>query len=146
MPIAPRDILLGKLWLHIWITVPVSALSGLILGITFGCGFAGLVLVTLIPALLAFLSGVLGMVAGLKWAKLDYLSEAYPCMQSVSILVTMFGLMGLPIILGLGYYFLFDSLSPTVFLTLCALLLAALSIWLLGCMLNWGVRKWESLY
>lgn len=145
MPISARDILLGKLRLHILLTVPVSALSGLVLGLSFGCDMVGLMMVALIPALLSFLSGVLGMVTGLKWAKLDYLSEAYPCKQSVSVLVTMFGLMGLPILLGVGYYFLFDFLSPTAFLLLCGLILAILCYLLLRCMLTWGIRKWDSL-
>lgn len=146
MPIAPKDILLGKLRLHVLLTVPGSALSGFVLAVAFGCDLAGILLATLIPALLSFLSGVLGMVTGLKWAKLDYLTEAYPCKQSISILVTMFGLMGLPVILGVGYYFLFDFLSPTAFLAACGVLLAALDYWLLHIMLTWGIRKWNSLY
>ena len=146
MPIAPKDILLGKLRLHVLLTVPVSALSGFVLAVAFGCDLAGILLATLIPALLSFLSGVLGMVTGLKWAKLDYLTEAYPCKQSVSVLVTMFGLMGLPVILGVGYYFLFDFLTPTAFLAACGVLLAALDYWLLHIILTWGIRKWNSLY
>ncbi|MBR5569352.1 MAG: hypothetical protein IKW10_00475 [Oscillospiraceae bacterium] len=145
LPIAPRQILLGKLRLHLLLTVPLSAISGLVLGILFQCHPAELILVTVIPALSTSLSGVAGMVCGLKWAKLDYISETYPCKQSVAILVCTFGLMGIPVVFGLAYYFLLSSLSPTAFLALCAGVLAVLNSIFYRCLLTWGIQKWEQL-
>lgn len=145
MPIAPRQILIGKLRLHWLLTVPLSAISGMVLGILFQCRTADLLLVTLIPALMASLSGVVGMVCGLKWAKLDYISETHPCKQSVAILVSSLSLMGMPVVLGLAYYFLLSSLSATAFLSLCAGLLAVLIIVFYRCLFTWGIRKWDTL-
>lgn len=145
MPLASRDILLCKLRFHCRATVPVSMAAGLILAVTFGCGIADCLLVALVPGLLAALNGLLGMVAGLKWARLDYISEAYPCKQSVAVLVSMFGIMGIPLVLGLVYLLLMPYISVTVFLILCAALLTLACIGLYRVMVTWGCKKWESL-
>jgi len=145
MPVSSKQILLSKLSVHVWLTVPLSCLTGLVLAIAYGCGFADVVLTTLIPGLLALLNGLVGMWAGLQWAKLDYISEAYPCKQSLSVLVTMFGMMGVPVILGLGYYLIFSYVSPTLFLLLSALILAAGCYGLYRVLITWGAKKWDSL-
>ena len=146
MPVASRDILVCKLRFHCRATVPVSMAAGLILAAAFGCGIADCLLVALVPGLLAVLNGLVGMIAGLKWARLDYISEAYPCKQSVSVLVSMFGIMGVPLVLGLVYILLLmPYISATVFLVLCAAVLALACCGLYRVMVTWGCEKWDSL-
>lgn len=145
MPVSSRRILLAKLKFHCLLTTPVSTLSGLVLAVTYGCGPVEIVLCGAVPGLLTVLCGVLGMVCGLKWAKLDWLSEAYPCKQGIAAMVTMFAMMGVPIVLGLCYVLLEDYLAASMFLTLCALVLAAAGFGLYRVMVTWGVRKWDSL-
>ena len=145
MPVASRDILKAKLYFHILMTVPVSMLSGLVLSITYGCSIADIVLTTIIPGLLALFTGLVGLWAGLMWAKLDYISEAYPCKQSVSVLVAMFAPWSLAILLGVSYIFLSAFLSPTAFLVLCALVLSGLCFVFYRIVTSWGAKKWESL-
>lgn len=145
MPIPSKSILLGKLYFHCLMTVPAATLSGLILAITYGCSGPGILLCALIPGLLAVLTGLIGMWAGLMWAKLDYISEAYPCKQSVSVLVSMFAPWGLVFLL----FILFILLAPFVhmigFLSLSALILLALCFALYRVMIGWGVKKWDAL-
>ncbi len=145
MPIGGEDVLLGKLHLHMLLTVPIGAIAGLALGIMFECGLIGTGFCVLIPILLNTLGGLVGMWAGLKWAKFDYINEAYPCKQSVAVAVTMFGMMGLPVIFGILYYLLFDLITPTVFLGGAALILVGASYGLYKALLSWGVQKWDSL-
>lgn len=145
LPITSRDILIAKLELHIRLTLPMMALAGLTLSAVYGCGIADILLCTLICCLLSLTTGLVGMNAGLKWAKLDYISEAYPCKQSVSVAVTMFGMMGLPLVFGLVYLFLLPFLSPTVFLAICAVVLTGVCFGLYRLMVTWGAKKWESL-
>lgn len=145
MPLTGRQILTGKLLLHIFLSVPITMLAGLILAVAFGCTAADILLSALVPGLLALLNGLLGMWAGLQWAKLDYISEAYPCKQSVSVLVVMFGMMGVPLVLGIGYAFLSQFLSPSVFLALCTAILVAACWGLYRVVMTWGAKKWESL-
>lgn len=146
MPISSKDILVCKLRFHCRATVPVAMVSGLILATVYGCGIVDILLTALVPGLLAVLCGLLGMVAGLKWARLDYISEAYPCKQSMSVMVSMFGTMGVPLVLGIVYLFLLAPyISATIFLALCALLLALACLGLYRVMVTWGCKKWEAL-
>ncbi len=146
MPLRSADILRAKLYFHCWVSVPVTALAGLVLGIAYCDTAVEMVLTTIVPALVCVLGGVLGMAAGLKWARLDYISEAYPCKQSISVLVTMFGMMGLPLVLGLLYgFWLNEFLRPAAFLAIVAVCIAAVCCGLFRLLLSWGVRKWESL-
>lgn len=146
MPVSPAQILRAKLDFHCLLTVPVSALAALVLTLAFGCGAADAVLATLVAGLLAVLCGVLGMICGLHWARLDYISEAYPCKQSVSVLVILFGMMGVPLVFGLVYGFLLAKfLSGTAFLAIVVVLLGIVNALLYRAMVTWGARKWESL-
>lgn len=145
MPISSRDILLGKLYFHCILTVPTSMVSGFLLSVIFDCSPLGVLLCTLIPGLLCTLSGLLGLWAGLMWCKLDFISEAYPCKQSISVAVCMFGMMGLPLILGLAYALLLPASSPVAFLTIAASLLIILCFAFWHIVTGWGTRKWESL-
>ena len=146
MPLTPRQILLSKLWLHCVLVVPLSALSGLVLALAYGFSPVDTVLSALCPAALGFLCGVLGLVCGLQWVRLDWLSEAYPCKQSVALMVTMFGLMGLLLIAGLLYGFVLYSLvSATVFLAGVTLVLLLLFAILYRPAMTWGVKTWQAL-
>ncbi len=146
MPVAGKTILLGKLNFHLLMTLPLNLLFVLVLGLCYGCTFLGLTLCLLASGLLALLNGLLGMVCGLKWARMDWLSEAYPCKQSASVLVVMLTAMLLPLGLGLLYGFqLAQFLSPTLFLALVTVLLVLLNALLYWLLTTWGVRKWDTL-
>lgn len=146
MPISSKDILLAKLALHDRLSIPVTALAGLILSIAYGCTTAQILLCTLACGLISLLIGLIGMNAGLKWAKLDYISEAYPCKQSVALLVTMFGSMGIPLALALLYIFvLMDHIPPTPYMAACTALLAFACFALYKLLTTWGAKKWDTL-
>ena len=145
MPVSPREILLAKLNFHVWMTVPVSMVAGFAMAITFDCSPMEILLVTLIPGLLALTNGLLGLWAGVKFAKLDYINEAYPCKQSISVMIAMFGMMGLCFVLGLGYWLLMDVLSPVIFMALTAVILTAICFGFYRLIMTQGIKKWESL-
>lgn len=146
MPLTPKQILLAKLRFHCVMTAPVTALAGLILALAYGCSIADSILCALIPAALCLLCGLLGLVTGLHWVRLDYISEAYPCKQSLSVLVTMMSIMGLPMVLGAIYWFLLSEfMTITVFLLTCVLLIALLCLIFYRILMGWGCRKWLSI-
>lgn len=146
MPLTGWEILGAKLRHHMLLAVPVSAVSGWILAAAFGCGVWETLLIGIVPGLLAILNGYTGMAAGLKWARLDFISEAYPCKQSVAILVNMLGVMCMPYALGALYLIVLQSfMSPILFMAVCAVLLAALCVAFRSLVMTWGVRKWEAL-
>lgn len=145
LPISSRDILLGKLYFHCILTIPASMVSGFLLSVIFNCSPLDMLLCALIPGLLCAFSGLLGLWSGLMWCKLDFINEAYPCKQSVSVAVSMFGMMGLPLILGAAYVFLFPALPSAAFLFIAAALLLILCFSFWHIVTGWGIRKWESL-
>lgn len=145
LPVSTRQILLGKLKFHCLMATPITFLSGLILAIGYGCGIFQALLAGAVPALLSIICGLFGLICDLKWTRLDWISEAYPCKQSVSVMVVMFSMMGVPFVLGFGYIFLEDFLSPTAFLALTAVVLCTTCFGLYKALVNWGSRKWEHL-
>lgn len=145
MPVSAQQILNAKLSFHVLLTVPVSAVCGLALAITYGCDIVSCLLCAAIPALLAVLSGVMGMVCGINWAQFDYQNDTYPCKQSVSVLVSMFGMMGIPFGLGLLYIFaLSDHMTATHFMFVALAALSAISAGFYYTMIHWGAKKWNS--
>ena len=146
LPLAPRQILLAKLRFHNVLVVPIAMASGLILSLAYGCGPVDTLLVTVFPGLLGLLCGLLGMVCGLQWARLDWLTEAHPCKQSVALAVTMLGVMAWLLAGGLVYGFLLHSiLTLTEFLALFTLLTTLCCLVLYRTLVTWGAKKWEAL-
>ena len=146
LPVSGKDILNAKLLFHCRMTVPLCGICGFVLALAYGCSIPDILLCAAFPMLLVMTNGLIGMVFGLQWARLDYINDAYPCKQSAAVAFTMFGMMGLPAILGLIYGFLLvDHLSPSFFLALISLILAAVNYGLYRLLITWGVRKWEAL-
>lgn len=146
LPLAPRQILLAKLRFHVVLVIPVAVVSGLILALAYGCEPLDILLAAVVPGLLGLLCGLLGMICGLQWARLDWLTEAHPCKQSVALVITMLGIMAWLLAGGLVYGFLLLTLlTPTEFLALFALLTALCCLGLYRALVTWGVKKWEAL-
>lgn len=146
LPLTARQILLAKLRFHCLLAAPVSMVSGLALALTYGFAVADTVLCTLFPGVLGILCGVLGLVCGLKWARLDWTSEAGPCKQSAALLITMLGLMALLMVVAVVYAVgLYGILTPTFFLGAVTLILALASLGLYRLLVTWGCRAWEAL-
>ena len=146
LPVSTEEILHAKMKFHFLLTTPVAAVAGLVLSAVYGCGVADTLLCALVPGILTVLCNVLGMTCGLKWAKLDWLSEAYPCKQGAAVGITMLAMMGIPVVLGFGYFLLAGiGVTATAYLALCVLVLGAVSFGFYRLIMTWGVRKWESL-
>lgn len=146
MPLTARQILLSKLRFHCVMTVPVLSLSGLVLALTYGFSPADILLTTLFPGLSGLLCGLLGLVCGLRWARFDWTNEAYPCKQSMALLITMLGLMALVMVLSVLYVAgLYGLISATLFLGICTLAMALACLGLYRLLLTWGCKAWNAL-
>ena len=143
MPVSAKKILQGKLMFHCLLTTPVTMAAGLVLAAVYGCGQGEILLCGLVPGLLTVLCSLVGMAFGLKWVRLEWLSEAYPVKQGMAAAFTMLVMMAAP--LGLAVCWLLTRLTPWVFLTLCAVLLAGICLGLYRLIMTWGIRKWDSL-
>lgn len=145
MPVSAGQILRKKLGFHCLMATPVTAIAALILCTAYGCGLTGTMLCALSVGLLTVFCGVFGLLCGLKWARLDWISEAYPCKQSAAVAIAMFGTMGIILILGLLYAVVSDFISAEGYLTLCSAGLGTACFGLYRLLMDWGIRKWENL-
>lgn len=143
MPVSGREILLAKLRFHCLMTTPVTMAAGLVLAVAYGCGILESLLCVIVPGLLTVLCGLLGMVCGLQWARLDWISEAYPVKQGMAVGITLLAMMALPVVLGACWFL--TGLAPWIFLTLCAVFLAGACFGLHRLVTTWGVNKWNRL-
>lgn len=145
MPIGGKQILQGKLIFHAAVVAPAALLSGIALPVLFGCNAVNCIAVAVSGVLFSVMTDLLGMLFGLKWAKLDFLSDAYPCKQSVSMFFSLFVPLLIPLAMGAGYLFLHLFLSVESYLAIWAVILAGISFVLYRAVMGWGVRKWDSL-
>ena len=143
MPVHPKVILRAKLYFHILLTAPVAALGGLALAIAYGCNVLEIILCMIVPALLNTLFGLFGMIFGLLWARLDWLSESFPIKQGMAPLATMFASMVIPMVLGACL--MITGLNTVIFLGLCIVVLGLACAGLYRVMTTWGVTKWNNL-
>ncbi len=145
LPVSGKTVLLSKLKFHCIMGAPLASVCGGVLSLVYGCSLPEILLCILIPGLLMLLNGLLGLLSNLKWPRFDWISEAYPCKQAAPVAISLFAMMGLPLVFGVLYYLLSGLLDPMLFLLLVFVLLAALCCLLYRVMLTWGVKKWNEL-
>lgn len=146
LPLTGAQILRAKLRFHCKLLLPVSGLAGLVLAVAFGCGPLGIALSCAVPVLLGFLNGLLGLLFNLLMPRFDWISEAYPCKQSMPVALTMLSMWGVVLVLGLLYGFLLAPiLMPEPFLLICCGALLLLCFVLYRHLLTWGVKRFATL-
>ncbi len=144
LPVSGRDVLLGKLKLHVVLTGTACTAAGLIAAVVMGCGIPETLLVTAVCFEAAALSGLLGLVYNLLLPNFKWLNEAVPCKQGMPVLFSMLTSMAIPVLAGIVYYGISASLSPVVYLAcLCGIFLIC-CILLLRLITGWGSKRFDS--
>ncbi len=144
MPIAGRDVLLGKLKLHVVLTGTASVLAGLSASVSLGCALAEVLLVTAISAEIAVFTGMTGLLYNLLLPNFKWLNEATPCKQGLPVLFSMLTGMGIAVLGGVGWVLLANVLSPALYLgILCVVLLGAVLL-LYRAIVTGGARRFEA--
>lgn len=146
LPLTSRQILGSKLRFHCTLSLPVLILSNLLLALTYGLSPVDIFLSTLFAGLSGLMIGLMGLVCGLRWARFDWTNEAYPCKQSMAVLITMLVPMALVTALTILYIIvLYGTISATAFLAICTLATALICLWLYRLLFTWGCKAWEAL-
>ncbi len=144
LPIAGRDVLLGKLKFHVLLAGSASTLAGLSVSITLGCGMAEVVLVTLLSAEIAVFMGMMGLIYNLLFPNFKWLNEAVPCKQGMPVLFSMLTGMGVTVLCGVIRYLLVGYVSSAIFLAGLVVLFAPVIVLLYRVIVGWGGRRFES--
>lgn len=116
MPVEPVRILRAKVQLHMLVNVPSAVLSLVLLCVAMRIDW--LAALAMVPAVCVFiwLTGLLGLIIGLKRPNLNWTSEQVVIKQSLNILFIMLIGMAITVILAGGGWHLRQFMSPTVWM------------------------------
>ncbi len=146
LPVKPFDVLLSKVMTHFAATMPFVIVAGIVcVAVTGGTPLQ--VLVTfLLPAAFTAFSAAFGVAVNLKFPKFDWISETHAVKQSVSVLICMFGAIGIVILFFVLYVAVFAAMmSLTAYLLLCSALFIILAALLMRYLATAGSRQFEAL-
>ncbi len=152
LPLSGKTLLYGKLLFHVLASVPLAMAVSLVLGICYGLPILALLMVVLFCALSALLSGLVGLLFNLRFPRFDWLSEVYPCKQSMAVMFTMLTLLGVTVLVGgayvLGCYVAIGLGAVAASSVGAAFSLVVLGLLTGGCWLlldKWGIRHMNGI-
>ena len=145
LPVRGRDILRGKLDMHLCLTAPITLIASLSLGIFVAKGPLMFLMTLVVPQVLNYAFALFGLWMGLLFPRLDWTSEAVVVKQSLSTFLAMLGNM---LIVG-AYSALALPLDLILFAgagqLLALLLFGGLTFLLHYLLLRWGEKKLTRL-
>ncbi len=118
LPIPYSYIINAKLNLHILLNTPSAVISVVLLGICFKLSPINILLSVLFVFSYILLSADFCLLAGLKWANLNWTNEATPIKQSASMLVCLLVGMAIPFLVGFVGYKIIDFVPVWAFLSI----------------------------
>lgn len=131
MPVDPYDIFKSKIFLHVTLTGIPALICTIAMIIVFRPDVFTAVCMILCVAFYVILSGSAMLALDLKRPMLDWTNETQPVKQSVNILFSWLGGMILAVAFAALYLLVGAFLAPSVYLLLCTVILAVLSVLLL---------------
>lgn len=99
LPISRREIISSKLTLHFLVTAPASAVFALCTAAAMKFSIISGVLSVIIPPVVVFLLGEIGLMLNLRFPVFDWDNETYPVKQSMSVGAAIFSGFGLILVL-----------------------------------------------
>lgn len=145
-PIESSKILLAKTMVQISITVPTSFIASVVVAMLAKPSPLMAISLFLAPILISIFFAFMGTLINLKMPKFDWTDEVYAIKQGASTVVTMFGSMGVLILLIAPYPLLLMSIMNIEIY--CLILTAVLAVACGLCyklLVTWGVKVYESL-
>lgn len=144
MPIPTKAIFGAKIGLQLWIMMPTNLLCGILLIAFYRPSVVMALILLIIPALFAVWCAIVGLLCNLFHPVFDWVNEAQPIKQGVSILLSMlFNFLPAIALIAVGVVCAFFSLWLS--LAACTLLILAGDALLLLLLNTVGVRRWETL-
>ena len=145
MPVKTEKILYAKLIMHELFTAPFILITSVICCAVLRTGVLDTLILLLLPQAYTLVCAASGLLINLKLPKLDYISETQAVKQSMSVVVTMFGGMGVALALSVGGFLLSSFFSIQIYGVLCIAFLAAVAVLLVKLISTVGVRMFEKL-
>lgn len=144
MPVSGRDVLIGKLKLHLVLTGTVSTAAGLVASVVLGCGVVETVLAVVLCLEGSAIIGLLGLVFNLLLPNFIWINETVPVKQGMPVMFIMLTALAIPVLCGVVYYLIGELLTPAVYLAILAAIFLLCIILLLRLITGWGGKRFES--
>ncbi len=128
LPLAAADIFLAKILVNFTVMAPAILIAGTIFNIVLGTGFAGALLIYLVPLLYMAFIACFGLYMNLLFPKFDWKAETEVIKQGTPMMVSIFGGMAisaLPVAL-----LLYLGIEDVTLVTACIAVVVAAAAWL----------------
>ena len=147
LPLKTRDILLGKLHMHMLVCGIPVLIAGVACAVSLPLlSLAEVALIIVVPVIMTVAVGLLGLCANIMFPRLDWTNEIQPIKQSASVMITMMGAMAFVIAAFLVYMFALSRvMSLNTFMLICAAALIILSALMLRYITTTGSRRFNEL-
>lgn len=134
LPVSAWDVFLAKIRLHVLVNGIPTLVFCVVLDIVLFPGAVSAVLLPIASLIFIIFGALFGLAVNLRFPNLNWTNETVVVKQSMSVMIVVFGNMGIIGILVAGYFLFRDILSPNLYLLCCTLVLAAAAgiaaIWL----------------
>ncbi|MDR1001569.1 MAG: hypothetical protein LBL96_12375 [Clostridiales bacterium] len=146
LPVSAQTVLRSKVLAHLLSSSPPCLFASVCIGVVLAGSLPEWLLIVIIPQTIIALVAVMGLALNLHFPKLDWNNEVYVVKQGMSAMVTMFGIIGILIGLGLVYILALTSfLSATAYLWICGALFCLVSIFVYTWLMKAGARMFAEL-
>ena len=145
VPCNIRDVFLGKLMLHVSVTVIPLIVSNIIVAIAYKTGVFTAVLMMLMSSVFTFVCAALGLIINLNFPKMEWVNVTVPIKQSLSSFFGMFVGVVLSVLLLGSYFVLSDLLSEWLYLVFMTVILSLISLLLCRWLFTRGTEKFRKL-
>lgn len=145
LPVQPWQVLRAKLRLHLLLTQPSAVICAVCISVALGLDALPFALTVAASLLFVLLSAAFGLWLNLKLPNLTWTNETVPVKQSASVFFALFGGWVFVVALGALCFAVRSVLGGVAYLSVCALLFAALSALLLFRLKQAGARRFASL-
>ncbi len=144
LPVSTREILMAKLKLHLWLTLPVAVLMWLAVNVFFFAGISFLISSLLVTVCYTVFTANFGLVENLKHPVLNWVDESAVVKRGASATITVFVNMGISIAMMIVMSVVsVDMLDLAV--AILAVVMAALAVLTHRWIMTKGVRRFEEL-
>lgn len=143
MPIKTEDILLSKLLLNVLVAVPLSIISIILFGISFELTLMQILTISLSAIVINLACSLFGLIANLKYPRLDFPSYQHVVKQSLSTFFAIMVPLAIYFAFIVGYSLLNIAIDTYVLIILTLLLVIIVVQYYI--LKNWGIKRFNEI-
>lgn len=144
LPVDTMDIFKSKIAVTLLLGIPAIIVSSIIMKFSLRLSWINLLWLMVIPSLFVVFIAIVGLFINLNFPKFDWTQEVRVVKQSLSVMITIFGGMGI-IALAVGAFVLLEPKNYNVFLAAITVILFILNGFAWSLLKTKGVKLFKSL-